>query len=202
MDGVELKIVDKFKRLLCLDKIENWKSVPYGKEIHEARVEFNKAKKFKAKFKCLLALREIEDWNIHGTTELAEARIRFKKTDKCDMFSIKFNNGLMEISPLSIGDQTKTYLRNLIAYEQYCDRDNGFNYVSNYVRFMDDLINTPKDVELLHRSGIIQNYLGDDEVISTMVNKLCDNINFSTTKSIYARTSMDVNMHCRRHRNV
>ncbi|KAF5465129.1 hypothetical protein F2P56_015160 [Juglans regia] len=198
MDGVELKTLEKFKRLLCLDRIENWKSVPYGKELHEAGVEFNKAKKFKR----LFALREIEDWNIHGATELAEAGIRFKKADKCDMFSIKFNNGLMEISPLSIGDQTETYLRNLIAYEQYCNRDNGFNYVSNYVRFMDDLINTPKDVELLRRRGIIQNYLGDDEVISTMVNKLCDNINFSTTNSIYARTSMDVNMHCRRHKNV
>ncbi|XP_041010655.1 UPF0481 protein At3g47200-like [Juglans microcarpa x Juglans regia] len=195
MDGVELKAVEKLKRLLCLNKIENWKSVPYGKELHEAGVEFNKAKKFKR----LLALREIEARNIHGATELAKAGIKFK-AKKSDVFSIKFNNGLMEISPLSIEDHTETYLRNLIAYEQYCHQDNDVNYVYNYVHFMDRLINTPKDVELLRRKGIIHNNLGDDEVISTMVNKLGHHVRFST--NIYARTIMDVNVHCRRRCNV
>ncbi|KAF5465149.1 hypothetical protein F2P56_015180 [Juglans regia] len=188
--------VQKLKRLLCLDKIENWKSVPYGKELQEAGVEFNKAKKFKR----LLALRDIEARNIHGATELEEAGIKFKKVEKSNVFSIKFNNGLMEISPLSIQDQTETYLRNLIAYEQYCHPPYEVNYVYNYVCFMDHLINTLKDVELLRRRGIIHNNLGDDETISTMVNKLGHYVGFST--NIYARTIMDVNMHCRRRRNV
>ncbi|XP_040996201.1 uncharacterized protein LOC121242367 [Juglans microcarpa x Juglans regia] len=196
MDVDELKTVEKLKSLLCLDKIENWKSVPYGKELHEAGVEFNKAKKFKR----LLALREIEAMNIHGATELAEAGIKFKKAKKSNLFSIKFNNGLMEISPLSIEDHTETYLRNLIADEQYCHPPCNVNYVTNYVCFMDDLINTPKDVKLLRHRGIIHNNLGDDEIISTMVNKLGHYVSFST--NIYARTIMDVNMHCRRRRNV
>ncbi|XP_035548501.1 uncharacterized protein LOC118349065 [Juglans regia] len=47
MDGVELKTIEKLKLLLCLNKIENWKLVPCGKELQEAGVKFNKAKKFK-----------------------------------------------------------------------------------------------------------------------------------------------------------
>ncbi|XP_040998168.1 uncharacterized protein LOC121244183 [Juglans microcarpa x Juglans regia] len=190
-------IVEKFTRLLCQIKIETWKSIPYGKELREAGVEFNKAKKFK---RSLLALREIEARNIHGATELAEAGIEFKKAEKSNVFSIKFNNGLMEISPLTIQDHTETYLRNLIAYEQYYHRHTDVNYVYNYVCFLDDLINTPKDVELLRRRGIIHNNLGDDEVISAMVNKLGHNVSFTT--NIYERTIMNVNLHCRRRRNV
>ncbi|KAG6667585.1 hypothetical protein I3843_01G101800 [Carya illinoinensis] len=198
MDGVELEATEKLKGLLCLNKVKNWKSIPHGEELRDAEVEFNKAKKFKR----LLAFRKIDDWNIHSAIELEEAGIKFK-AEECDPFSIKFNStGLMEISPLSIGDHTEAYLRNLIAYEQYSDGDNGFDYVTNYVSFMDDLINSPKDVELLRRRRIIRNYLGDDEVTSTMVNKLGHDITISTTSSIYARTSMDVNIHCSRRRNV
>ncbi|KAF5465139.1 hypothetical protein F2P56_015170 [Juglans regia] len=196
MDGVKLKTVDKFKHLFCLDKIENWKSIPYGKELREAGVKFHKAKKFKH----LHALREIDDLNIHSATELEEAGIKFKKVEKSNLISIKFNNGLMEISPLSIHDHTETYLRNLIAYEQYCDRQNGLNYVYNYVRFMDHLINSPKYVELLRRKGIIINRLGDDESISSMVNKLGHYVRFLT--NIYARTFKNLNIHCKRRRNV
>ncbi|KAG2726290.1 hypothetical protein I3760_01G105700 [Carya illinoinensis] len=137
-----------------------------------------------------------EDVNIHGATELKEARIEFKKSENNNMLSIKFNNAQMEVSPLLIDDRTETCLRNLIAYEQYCDRDESLNYVTNYVFFMDSLINSTKDVELLRQKGIIQNYLGDDKATSTMVNKLCDNINFSTY-NIYSRTSRNLNEHCR-----
>ncbi|KAG7951399.1 hypothetical protein I3843_12G005800 [Carya illinoinensis] len=76
------------------------------------------------------------------------------------------------------------------------------SYVYNYVNFMDDLINSPKDVELLRRKGIISNDLGGDEIISTMVNKLGHYISYSSSSFIYARTSTNLNMHCRRRWNV
>ncbi|KAF5465133.1 hypothetical protein F2P56_015164 [Juglans regia] len=163
----------------------------YLKELREAGVKFHKAKKFKR----LHALREIDDRSIHSATELEEVGVKFKKDEKSNLVSIKFNNGLMEISPLSIEDRTETYLWNLIAYEHYCDPQNGSNYVYNYVCFMDRLIKSPKDVELLCQKGIISNCLGDDEIISAMVNKLAHHVAFST--SIYARTFMNLNMHCR-----
>ncbi|KAG2726297.1 hypothetical protein I3760_01G106300 [Carya illinoinensis] len=143
----------EFQRLgpqVNMTKIEeNWEAIPFG-----------------------LELRKIKQWNVHSATELEEAGIKFKKAEKSNVFSLKFNNGLMEISTLMMEDDTETYLRNLIAYEQYCDRQNG----------------------------ITSNCLGDDEIISTMVNKLGHYINYST--NIYARTSANLNMHCRRCCNV
>jgi len=44
---------------------------------------------------------------------------------------------------------------------------------------MDYLINPSKNVELLLRQGIIENWLGDDEVVSTMFNKLFENVSIS-----------------------
>ncbi|KAG6667587.1 hypothetical protein CIPAW_01G111200 [Carya illinoinensis] len=185
-----ISITDKLTDLHGLKEIEDWTTIPLSTELLEARVEFNIAKKFQ----------EIEDSSIHSATELEEAGIKFKKAEESSFFSLKFNNGLMEISPLSIQNGTETYLRNLIAYEQYCDRQNGSNYVYNYVRFMDHLINSPKDVKLLRQKGIISNCLGDDEIISTMVNKLGHYISFST--NIYARTFKNLNMHCKKRRNI
>ncbi|KAG2726260.1 hypothetical protein I3760_01G103800 [Carya illinoinensis] len=147
---------DKIKHLLCLVHEALTPSLP---NMH------------------LHAIRENKHQNIHSATELKEAGIKFKKADKSNGFSIKFNNGLMEISPFS-------------------------DYVHDYVQFMENLINSPKDVELLRRKGIISNFLGDDEIISTMVNKLGHYISVSSSSSIYARTSKNLNMHCRRHRNV
>ncbi|PKI38769.1 hypothetical protein CRG98_040882 [Punica granatum] len=43
----------------------------------------------------------------------------------------------------------------------------------DYMSFMDDLVNTPKDVELLRHHGIIESLMGDDEVIAAMDYKAC-----------------------------
>ncbi|KAG6731002.1 hypothetical protein I3842_01G108400 [Carya illinoinensis] len=100
MPGVESK--DPEKLIKCLLRVR------------DARIDNNKVKKFEQ-------LREIEQRNIHGATELEEAGIKFEKAKEGNAFSIKFNNGIMEISPLNIVDETETCLRNLIAYEQYYD---------------------------------------------------------------------------------
>ncbi|KAG2726286.1 hypothetical protein I3760_01G105300 [Carya illinoinensis] len=195
--GIELKDAMEFNRLLRGYPAEEHNSRLYSKLLSEAKVKFRKAKNF-------IRLREEAEeltlvyMNVHCAIELEEAGIEFKLDSKKDKwFSLKFNNGVMEVSPLSIEDQTETCLRNLIAYEQYCDTDESLNYVTNFVRFLDSLINSSKDVELLRQRGIIQNYLGDDGAISTMVNKLCDNINLSTN-NIYDRTSRNMNLHCAR----
>ncbi|KAG6731327.1 hypothetical protein I3842_01G124200 [Carya illinoinensis] len=112
----------------------------------------------------------------------------------------KFTNGVLEIPYWRIADSTETFLRNLLAYEQYSLNEIS-NYVTDYVIFMDDLIDSPKDVELLRREGIIDNWLGDDEVVSTMINKLGDNIITPDPHHTYAQTRIAINKHCRIRRN-
>ncbi|KAF5464931.1 hypothetical protein F2P56_014968 [Juglans regia] len=183
-----IKVVEKFMCLPCLNKIENWDSIPHGKEFKDAGIEFKKAKKFRD-------IKNMINSPKPNATELKEAGVKFKKGKKNNMFAIKFSNGVLEISPLTIEDETETFMRNLIAYEQYRPYSDS-KYVSDYILMLDDLIDSPKDVELLRRKGIIENYLGNDECASNMVNKLGRHVTLSSRNSIYDKTSIEMNKHC------
>ncbi|XP_031401082.1 UPF0481 protein At3g47200-like [Punica granatum] len=71
----------------------------------------------------------------------------------------------------------------------------------DYTHFMDGLINTSKDIELLQHHGIIESFMGDDEAIATMFNNICKNRIFSSNY-YYAKLVRDLTMHCRKRRNV
>ncbi|GAA0179495.1 hypothetical protein LIER_29982 [Lithospermum erythrorhizon] len=58
-------------------------------------------------------------------------------------------------------------------YPQYKVRTRRF-IVTDYDALLDSLINTSKDVEILCKSGIVDNWLGDDEVVSGLFNKILD----------------------------
>ncbi|KAM7461763.1 hypothetical protein LguiA_029884 [Lonicera macranthoides] len=108
-------------------------------------------------------------------TKLREDGIKFEKMQEGNFFDIKFKNGIMRISPLTIEDRTESFFWNLIAYKQYSD-NNQFKFVTDYVKVMDCLINSPKDVELLCHHGIIDNWMGDAEVVSAIFNKITDSV--------------------------
>ncbi|KAI8003848.1 UPF0481 protein [Camellia lanceoleosa] len=110
---------------------------------------------------------------IPNTIELQEAGVKLVKIEGASLFDIKFEYGVMKIPSLTIEDRTESFLRNLIAYEQYCP-DNQLTYITDYVGFMDCLIDSPKDVEILSRRGIIDNWLGNNEVVSTIFSKISD----------------------------
>ncbi|PIA56261.1 hypothetical protein AQUCO_00700535v1 [Aquilegia coerulea] len=113
--------------------------------------------------------------NIPCVTELRQAGVTFKKGSSTGSFlDIKFIDGVLEIPPILIQDQTNTLLRNLIASEQCCEERHTF--MTSYAFFMDSLINSSNDVVILRQVGIITNYLGDDEDISTLFNKLCTEV--------------------------
>ncbi|KAG6619489.1 hypothetical protein I3843_01G118200 [Carya illinoinensis] len=192
LSRAKFKMVERFMRLPCLNKFENWNSIPQGTELKEAKVEFKKAKKFRDTINMMKST--------PNATELKEGGVKFKKAKQRTTFA-KFSNGVLEISPLRIEDETETFFRNLIAHEQYSPYINDSCYVTDYVCFIDDLIDSPKDVELLRRKGIVENWLGDDEVVSTMVNKLGHHVGISTN-SIYVKTSIDMNKHCAKRLNV
>ncbi|KAK9183281.1 hypothetical protein WN944_026431 [Citrus x changshan-huyou] len=116
---------------------------------------------------------------ICSATEIQEAGIQFRKVevlkDDDSLFDIKFENGVMKMPSLEISDDTETIFQNLIAYEQ-CSQGINLKHVIDYVKFLNCLINSSKDAELLRRRGIIDNLLGDDEVIATLLNKLCEGV--------------------------
>ncbi|KAK8709504.1 hypothetical protein V6N13_060519 [Hibiscus sabdariffa] len=163
------------------------------------------------KFKAEVAQKSDRSWKfIRSATELEGAGINFlgekvlQDHDQVQgvksMFDITFTKDTkvleLKIPTLRVDDNTERLLRNFMAYEQFTQREEP-TYVSDYVVFMDNLINTGKDVQLLCNSGIIDNWLGDDEVVAQMFNKLRNYVCF-TDDFYYAETFVRVNKHCKR----
>ncbi|GKV50154.1 hypothetical protein SLEP1_g56867 [Rubroshorea leprosula] len=141
---------------------------------------------------------EDANWSfIRSTTELKEAGIRFKKGEGDNLFDIKFRNGVLEIPMIKIVDSTERLYRNVIACEQF-EKENP-KYFTEFARFMDCLINSGKDVELLCHCGIIENWLGSDEAVAAMFNRLTDNV-WASIK-FYTQIYIDVNEYYNKPRN-
>ncbi|CAK9185392.1 unnamed protein product [Ilex paraguariensis] len=141
---------------------------------------------------------ENDEWEfISSVTQLQEAGIELKAAKECNsLYDIKFNDGLLEIPPFSIGDETESVFRNLIAYEQFLP-DIHRRYVADYAKFMESLISSPSDTSLLRSCGIIKNFLGDDGVVCTMLNNLGNSAALSKNFT-YTQVFNNVNKHCKR----
>ncbi|MBA0816701.1 hypothetical protein Gohar_001334 [Gossypium harknessii] len=162
----------------------------------QAEVE-KKEEKLQSSWNSMPSATELEDAGIH----LLSVPIQ-KQWTKC-MFGITFDHGTKElkIPTLQVDDFTELLFRNYMAYEQFFTWEEP-TYFVDYVLFIDDLINTSKDVELLRKNGIIHNLLGNDEAVTQMFNKLCDFISFNDKGFYYKDIASQVNEHCKRKRNI
>ncbi|KAG8658475.1 UPF0481 protein At3g47200 isoform X2 [Manihot esculenta] len=132
-------------------------------------------------------------------TELKDAGIKFKSAvERNNLFDIDFVNSTIKIPKIQITDITECVLRNLIAYEQLTSFTSP-KYFTDYMKFIDSLINSKKDVELLCRQGIIDNWKGDDEAIAILFNKLGEHV--FCESALYADIVNNVNEHCKKRRN-
>ncbi|XP_022722242.1 UPF0481 protein At3g47200-like [Durio zibethinus] len=108
------------------------------------------------------------------------------------LFDIKFEKGTLKIPTLEINHWTNCLLRNLIALEQFSSCGD-ITHITDYAVFMDCLINSAKDVEILTHRGIVNNNLGNDEAVATMFNRLTDSVTYSSEKYYYREVSDKVN---------
>ncbi|KAB2620324.1 hypothetical protein D8674_042115 [Pyrus ussuriensis x Pyrus communis] len=105
-----------------------------------------------------------------NVTELHQAGAKFKVGKGSSLFDIKFSRGILEIPKLRVDDTTDLKLRNILAFEQCHHREE--DYLAYYVFLMKRLAKTPEDVQLLLEKGIIENWLGDTQKISTLLHDL------------------------------
>ncbi|XP_048130757.1 UPF0481 protein At3g47200-like [Rhodamnia argentea] len=134
-----------------------------------------------------------------SATELREAGVRLRAAQGRHLMDIKFKNGILEIPVFTIEDSTESLFRNLIAYEQH-SQCGDISYVTQYMSFMDCLVNSSKDVKLLRRQGIIRNYMGDDEVVAQMFNNMGHGV--TLTDFYYNEIFRNVNEYCNKRRNL
>ncbi|XXG44917.1 hypothetical protein AAC387_Pa02g0146 [Persea americana] len=130
---------------------------------------------------------------IPTVTELQEAGVKFKRKKAKSFLDIKFKRGLIEIPRLTISDITNSLFRNFIAFEQCLPWSSA--HFTSYCIFMDSLINTPRDVQLLYQSDIIEHVLGSHEEVAILFNKLCKGITWDFKNSYLANVSEGVIQH-------
>ncbi|KAG5222693.1 UPF0481 protein [Salix suchowensis] len=110
----------------------------------------------------------------YNAVMLRQAGMKFQVTeDKC-LVNIKFEKGVLKIPRLEVDHCFERLVRNIMAFEQCVTPFEA--YVCNYIMFMDNLIDSAEDVDLLAENRIIHNLLGDDAALSDMMNKLCETI--------------------------
>ncbi|XP_031104268.1 UPF0481 protein At3g47200-like [Ipomoea triloba] len=154
---------------------------------------------------------EVELCSIRTASELQEAGVHFKKVGKISntssdetisLFDIKFNHGgVLEIPSFALYDSTETFLRNLIAYEQH-SQDVYPMYFTDYAKFMDDLINTEKDVNLLRLKDVFINGLGDDKEVTCLFNNLCKEVTYHSGDFYYSDVYKELDRHCKKSWNA
>ncbi|KAF8389086.1 hypothetical protein HHK36_025771 [Tetracentron sinense] len=136
-----------------------------------------------------------------SVTELDKAGVKFKvgSITSCSL-DMKFSGGVLEIPHLVINDYTESFFRNLIAFEQCHQFD--VPYMASYSVLMDSLINTPNDVALLIHYGIFENFLGSNEEVALLFNKLSKEVSLGMNVSYYSDICEALNAYgsIRRHR--
>ncbi|KAL4297404.1 hypothetical protein GQ457_12G004860 [Hibiscus cannabinus] len=158
----------------------SWKFIRSATELEDAGINF-------------LGGKVLQD---HDQAQGVKSMFDITFTTDTKVLKLKIPTKVLKIPTLRVDDNTERLLRNFMAYEQFTQMDEP-TYVSDYVVFMDNLINSGKDVQLLCNSGIIDNWLGDYEVVAQMFNKLRDCVCF-TDDFYYAETFVRVNKHCQR----
>ncbi|KAF6151546.1 hypothetical protein GIB67_016358 [Kingdonia uniflora] len=125
--------------------------------------------------------------------ELRDAGIKFKKRKTDRFWDIKFENGVLHIPWLIIHDGTKSLLLNLIAFVQ-CHLD-CTNCIASYVILMDNLIISPEDVGHLHYCGIIEYWLGSNNEVPVLFDRLCQEVVFDINNSYPSHLLAEVNLY-------
>ncbi|XP_068647108.1 UPF0481 protein At3g47200-like [Aristolochia californica] len=135
---------------------------------------------------------------IRSAMELNEAGIRFKKSKTHSLKDISFHKGTLRLPEIVVDDTTESIFLNLMAYERL--HVGAGNEVTSYVFFMDNIIDSAKDVSILHAKGIIQNAVGSDKAVAKLFNHLSKDATLDPESSLDV-VHKQVNDYCKKRWN-
>nr|XP_023912903.1 UPF0481 protein At3g47200-like [Quercus suber]POF09907.1 upf0481 protein [Quercus suber] len=106
----------------------------------------------------------------YSATQLREAGVKFEVVKSNCVLGLNFNKGVLKIPLLDFQDNMEDRVRNIMALEQ-CDPRKPL-YFTEFFLILDRLVNTTTDVDLLSDKGIVVNSLGDNNVVTSIINNL------------------------------
>ncbi|XP_035548742.1 UPF0481 protein At3g47200-like [Juglans regia] len=129
--------------------------------------------------------------HLYTASQLYQAGVKFKVSSSKCLLDLKFTNGTLEIPCIKLYNSTETRYRNVIAFEQ-CHYPFESHF-TDYIVLLSFLINTPKDVDLLIRKGIIINGFGSNNAVASLLNNLGTNVVYDGRNSAYCGLFEDLN---------
>ena len=139
--------------------------------------------------------KELETTNVPSITELHQAGVKFRFKPGKSLLDMKFDRGILEMPVLKIDDDTEILFRNLQVFEQcHCHEE----YIANYISMINCLVITPKDVEILVRNGIIDNWIHDYQAVTTLLHNISKGNSLTPDDFIFASLVEDLKAYCRR----
>ncbi|KAG2558061.1 UPF0481 protein At3g47200-like [Panicum virgatum] len=118
----------------------------------------------------LSRLDKVAEVTVPSAVELSEAGVHFKKSSAKSVCDIEFENGVLRMPLIRVYDETEKIYLNIMAFERlymYAGND-----VTDYLIFMDNMINSERDVALLRSKGLIKSGLGSDNDVVQLFNSL------------------------------
>ncbi|KAG8090645.1 hypothetical protein GUJ93_ZPchr0011g28722 [Zizania palustris] len=111
---------------------------------------------------------------IRSAVELYEAGIRFRRSRTDSLHDIRFRHGVLSMPAVAVDDSTEYMFLNMMAFERL--HPGAGNDVTAYVFFMDNIVDSAKDVALLSSRGIIQNAVGSDKAVAKLFNSISKDV--------------------------
>nr|CAB3482069.1 unnamed protein product [Digitaria exilis] len=134
---------------------------------------------------------------VPSAVKLGEAGIHFKRSNTNKLCDIDFKNGVLSMPRILVGYGTKKEFLNLMAFE-HLHRDIVTDVsVTNYVFFMDNIIDTEADVELLKKREVIEHTLGTNMEVANLFNNMKRGAMMSPYGKL-AQVKGKVNIHCKK----
>ncbi|CAO2170356.1 unnamed protein product [Urochloa humidicola] len=141
---------------------------------------------------------------IPRATEMSAAGVAFVRrrgpAARGDAYDVAFDRrtGVMEIPHMVVDEMKRPLLVNLMALEQ--SRQGGgaadARVLTSYVSLMGMLVRTAADVELLHRCGVLDNLLADDQEAAWFFGHLGDGGAMDYSRHVFAELCEDVQRYC------
>ncbi|RLN35990.1 UPF0481 protein [Panicum miliaceum] len=102
--------------------------------------------------------------------ELREAGVQFKRSKTRSVQDIDFKNGVLSMPLVEIDDSSERTFLNLMAFERlHCTAG---SVGTAYMIFMDNIIDSERDVALLRSKKVLKNFLGSDKAAADLFNTL------------------------------
>jgi hypothetical protein len=115
-----------------------------------------------------------------------------------NFLDIEYKNTILKIPTLFIDDGTSTLFRNMIAYEQISR--SATPYFSCLAVFLDSIVDTVDDLNILRRAGIIKQAKGGDQEVVDLFNSLTKEVEIDMDDDCYIiKQIQEINRHYRTH---